>query len=187
MPRVLNYNGEQLPVRAPIVGIGPEAFDADGHDAAMQYTDDEWQAYQDEHDEYTDEERAAWEADRRQRRRAERRRRLIMPATPSADENLNGDSLLSLCINNKLLNKSSAVMPDFHGKKGTIFDEWLMDTISTLQAKGIPDLTKSWTLQKLHLPLDQPQGAVSFKINMPGHPRDGQPCASRRRWSGGKL
>ena len=56
MPRVLNLNGEQHPIRVPIVGSGPEAFDADGHDAAMQYTDDEWQAYQDELDEYTDEE-----------------------------------------------------------------------------------------------------------------------------------
>ena len=65
-------------------------------DDDMQWTDDDWQAYQDAYNEnqddneYTPEEIARWEQNRRERRRARAQRQLSMSATPSADDNLNG-------------------------------------------------------------------------------------------------
>ena len=136
-----------------------------------QWSVADWAAYQDDHPDYYEHSGESWEQPSSVQRQRQPRRELSMPATPSADGNLNGDTLLSLCINNKLLPKSNATMKEFNGKKGAAFDEWLTDVVSVLQAKGIPDLTKSWPLQKLHLPVDQPSDAATFKINLPGHPR----------------
>ena len=91
MPRVLNNNGVSLPIGTDTnSGDTPEESDID-QDPALQWTDAEWQAYQDEHyedqNEYTEDEIARWEQDRRERRRARTRRTLSLLAIPSADGN----------------------------------------------------------------------------------------------------
>ena len=128
-----------------------------------------------------------WDQPSNDRRRPRAQRELSMPATPSADGNLSGDTLLSLCINSKLLSKSNATMTEFNGKKGAAFDEWLTDVVSVLQAKGrfVP---RYWgALQRTSA--QRTSGSARDSTDCNGHSltarrsvEDGPQRPSRTRW-----
>ena len=174
MPSYLNLNGERLPIGTSDLNGDTDEEEEIGPPEPPQWSDADWEAYQANHPDYYADSSEPWEQPSSAQRQPHARRELSMPATPSADGNLNGDTLLSLCINNKLLPKSNATMKEFNGKKGAAFDEWLTDVVSVLQAKGIPDLTKSLPLQKLaqrttEMVVNRVFGWAIRKLGLGGH------------------
>ena len=88
-------------------------------------------------------------------------------------------SLLSLFPSKKqrkeLKANSSAKIPTFNGTKGKVFDDYLMDFKSVVQSRGLPDYTKGWVLNTIHVPMDAEGASITqFKLNMPDHPHHGK-------------
>ena len=73
-----------------------------------------------------------------------------------------------------LARTSTATIPSTDGTKGRPFDDYLMNLRSAFESKGIPDFTKRWVIQPLHLPLDAHPSATTFTLNLDGHPLNGQ-------------
>ena len=98
--------------------------------------------------------------------------------TPKPKTRKERASLFSLFPSKKqrkaLARSSTATMPEFGGKKGKIFDEYLSDFKSYAQSKGMPDLTEEWPLKELYISFDASTDADTLEINMPGHPLNGQ-------------
>ena len=103
MPANLILNGERLPIGTSDLNGDISEEDEFGPPQAPQWSDADWDAYQASLQDYDADEDGPWDNEHRHPRRTRDRRELSMPATPSADGNLSGDTLLSLCINSKLL------------------------------------------------------------------------------------
>ena len=103
MPANLILNGERLPIGTSDLNGDTSEEEEFGPSGPSQWSDAEWEAYQASLQDYNADSDQPWDQPSDDQRQPRARRELSMPATPSADGNLSGDTLLSLCINSKLL------------------------------------------------------------------------------------
>ena len=155
---------------------GSSTSDSSDDDSAD--IDNEQASFEQQEGEQSAEQGARQPQARRQGRGAPRR--LDMPeGTPTRQQARSSVSLLSLFPSKKqrkeLKANSSAKIPTFNGTKGKVFDDYLMDFKSVVQSRGLPDYTKGWVLNTIHVPMDAEGASITqFKLNMPDHPLHGK-------------
>ena len=90
MPAILNLNGQLLPIGTSDLNGDTSEEEEFGPTEPPQWSDAEWDAYQANHPDHYDYSDDPWDQPSSAQRQPRARRELSMPATPSADGNLNG-------------------------------------------------------------------------------------------------